>query len=48
VAGNIGDLPACAALIESIVTGARARLQALGVDNPSGIAEPPQELAHGV
>ncbi|CAN0604166.1 unnamed protein product, partial [Ectocarpus sp. 12 AP-2014] len=29
VAGNIADLPDCATLIESIVSGARARLQSL-------------------
>jgi NAD(P)H-dependent flavin oxidoreductase YrpB (nitropropane dioxygenase family) len=32
VAGNIQDLPACAALIESIVAGARQRLAALAPD----------------
>jgi NAD(P)H-dependent flavin oxidoreductase YrpB (nitropropane dioxygenase family) len=47
VAGNIGDLPDCASLIESIVSGARSRLQALATGGPGG-TDNTESIAHGV
>jgi NAD(P)H-dependent flavin oxidoreductase YrpB (nitropropane dioxygenase family) len=47
VAGNIEDLPDCARLIESIVSGARGRLEALRNAEPSRTTNS-ENPAHGV
>jgi NAD(P)H-dependent flavin oxidoreductase YrpB (nitropropane dioxygenase family) len=48
VAGNIGDLPDCASLIDSIVAVARARLAALGAGGNSTLQASGESVAHGL